>query len=74
VTITGPDIMKNIIAKMPTLLLVLAAIVAAYLGYQRWIDRPWTRDGQVRADVVKVAPRVTGYVVDVAVEDRKSVV
>ena len=72
-TITGPDIMKNIIAKMPTLLLVLAAIVVAYLAYQRWIDRPWTRDGQVRADIVKIAPRVSGYIVEVAVKDNQFV-
>jgi multidrug resistance efflux pump len=49
--------------------LVLVAIVVAFLGYQRWIERPWTRDGQVRADIVKIAPRVTGYIVEVAVQD-----
>ena len=65
----APDIMKNIISKLPTLVLVLVAIVVAYLGYQRWIERPWTRDGQVRADIVKIAPRVSGYIVEVAVQD-----
>ena len=64
-----PDIMNDIIPKLPTLVLVLVAIVVAYLGYQRWIERPWTRDGQVRADIVKIAPRVTGYIVEVAVQD-----
>jgi multidrug resistance efflux pump len=68
-TKTAPDITKNIIAKMPTLLLVLAAIVLAYVVYQRWTDDPWTRDGQVRADIVKIAPRVSGYIVEVAVQD-----
>jgi multidrug resistance efflux pump len=64
-----PAIMKDMIPKLPTLVLVLVAIVVAYLGYQRWIERPWTRDGQVRADIVKIAPRVTGYIVEVAVQD-----
>ena len=65
--------MKNITAKLPTLLLVLVAILAALLVYQRWIDRPWTRDGQVRADIVKIAPRVSGYIVEVAVKDNQFV-
>ena len=72
-TITGPDIMKNITRKLPTLLLVIVAIVVALLVYQRWIDRPWTRDGQVRADIVKIAPRVSGYIVEVAVKDNQFV-
>jgi multidrug resistance efflux pump len=72
-TISGPDIMKNIISKLPTLLLVLVAVVLAYVVYQRWTDDPWTRDGQVRADIVKIAPRVSGYIVEVAVKDNQFV-
>jgi multidrug resistance efflux pump len=70
---TAPDIMKNIISKLPTLLLVTVAILVAILAYQRWIDRPWTRDGQVRADIVKIAPRVSGYIVEIAVQDNQFV-
>ncbi len=65
--------MKNIFPKLPTLVLVLVAIVVAYFVYQSWIDRPWTRDGQVRADIVKIAPRVSGYIVEVAVKDNQFV-
>ena len=72
-TITGPDIMKNLIPKLPTLLLVLAAIVVAFLVYQRWTGDPWTRDGRVRADIVKIAPRVSGYIVEIAVQDNQFV-
>jgi len=70
---TAPDIMKNIISKLPTLLLVLVAVVLAYVVYQRWTDDPWTRDGQVRADIVKIAPRVSGYIVEIAVQDNQFV-
>jgi len=70
---TAPDIMKNISSKLPTLLLVLVAVVLAYVVYQRWIDDPWTRDGQVRADIVKIAPRVSGYIVEIAVQDNQFV-
>ena len=36
---------------------------AAWFGYQKfeeYFNNPWTRDGQVRANVIKVAPRVFG--------------
>ena len=69
----SPDIMKNIKSKLPTLLLVLVAVVMAFIVYQRWIHNPWTRHGQVRADIVKIAPRVSGYIVEVAVQDNQFV-
>ncbi len=72
-TKTAPNILKNIISKLPTLVLVLVAIAVAYFVYQLWTDRPWTRDGQVRADIVKIAPRVSGYIVEVAVKDNQFV-
>jgi len=65
--------MKNIISKLPTLVLVLVAVVLAYIVYQRWTHDPWTRDGQVRADIVKIAPRVSGYIVEIAVQDNQLV-
>jgi multidrug resistance efflux pump len=34
---------------------------------------PWTRDGRVRADVVQVAPDVSGLVTDVLVHDNQGV-
>jgi multidrug resistance efflux pump len=67
------DILKNIISKVPTLVLFLVAVVAAYFVYQRWTYEPWTRDGQVRAEIVKIAPRVSGYIVEVAVKDNQFV-
>jgi len=72
-TKTAPDSMKNITSKLPTLVLLLVAVVLAYVVYQRWTHDPWTRDGQVRADIVKIAPRVAGYVVEIAVQDNQLV-
>ena len=68
-----PDMLKNIASKLPTLVLVLVSVVVAYVAYQRWTESPWTRDGQVRADIVKIAPRVSGYIVQVLVEDNQFV-
>lgn len=48
-------------------------MIAAYLLYHRYWSHPWTRDGQVCADVVKIAPRVGGYLFKVNVEDNQFV-
>ena len=37
------------------------------------MEAPWTRDGRVRADVVQVAPDVSGLVTEVLVEDNQVV-
>ena len=53
-------------------LVVVALGAAAYL-YVGYILYPWTRDGQVRAYVVAIAPRVAGNVVAVHVTDNQFV-
>jgi len=50
--------------------------LAAYYGYhkyQDYFDNPWTRDGQVRAQVIQVSPRVSGMVTSIAVIDNQFV-
>jgi multidrug resistance efflux pump len=56
-----------------TLCLVGLAGWAAYSLYQRYIQVPWTRDSQVRANIVGIAPRVSGPIVEVAVHDNQEV-
>jgi multidrug resistance efflux pump len=41
--------------------------------YYRYLQAPWTRDGQVRANIVGIAPRVSGPIVRVAVHDNQPV-
>jgi RND family efflux transporter MFP subunit len=51
-------------------------VVAGLVGWQMWIyymEEPWTRDGKVRADIVAVAPDVSGMVSDVLVRDNQDV-
>lgn len=62
-------IMQNLKSKLPTFVLVLVAALLAFYLYGQWTQRPWTRDGQVRADIVKIAPRVSGTIVEIAVKD-----
>jgi multidrug resistance efflux pump len=61
---------------LPVLATLVAACVAAALGYQAWqyyMGAPWTRDGTVRAYVVKIAPQVAGEIVQLPVADNQFV-
>jgi multidrug resistance efflux pump len=54
----------------------LAVGAAIGVGYRLWayyMDEPWTRDGHVRAEVVQVAPDVSGFVSEVLVKDNQPV-
>lgn len=70
---TISDTLTNLKPKLPTLGLVVLTALVLLFAYNRWIQDPWTRDGQVRADIVKIAPRVSGYIVEVAVKDNQFV-
>ena len=54
-----------------TLIIVGLALWAAVSLYLRYIEHPWTRDGQIRANIVGIAPRVSGPIVHVAVYDNQ---
>lgn len=54
-----------------TLSAVLVATLLAYMMWKHYAQRPWTRDGRVRADVVQIAPDVSGPVANVAVRDNQ---
>ena len=52
---------------------ILLAAVAALGMYQRYTTKPWTRDGQVRANVVGNACRVAGPIINIPVRDNQTV-
>ena len=52
---------------------VLIAIAAVLLKYWDYVVNPWTRDGQVRAEVIQITPRVSGPIVSLAVKDNQFV-
>jgi len=55
-------------------LVIIGAIALwAWQALEEYIHNPWTRDGQVRAHVIQVAPRVTGMVTSIAVIDNQFV-
>lgn len=58
------------------LVTLAVVLVALFIGWRLWIhyeNDPWTRDGRIKADVVQVAPDVTGQVVKLNVIDNQIV-
>src|SRR5580704_2541830 len=61
---------------LPVLATLVAVGLAAALGWGAWqyyMGTPWTRDGAVRAYVVKVAPQVAGEIVSLPITDNQFV-
>ncbi|QJR81100.1 HlyD family secretion protein [Alteromonas pelagimontana] len=56
-----------------TLLVVVLAVVAGRWVWDQYLHSPWTRDGRVRAQVITIAPDVSGWVTNLAVKDNQQV-
>ena len=69
--------MKNfsikIIRYAITLILVVLAVIAIFKAWAFYTESPWTRDAKFTADVVSIAPDVTGLITDVPVVDNQLV-
>jgi len=71
-----PSISKLSISLGRIAVTLVTVAIAAIVGWYLWdyyMERPWTRDGRVRADVVQVAPDVSGVVSRVNVADNQRV-
>src|SRR6516165_7953229 len=65
--------MKTAARILVTLILVAAACVGGYELWNYYMFSPWTRDARVQADVVSIAPDVSGFVDEVRVKDNQFV-
>ncbi len=69
--------MKSLLAPLGrsavTIIIVLFAILVAVWLWRRYETDPWTRDGHIRADVVRITPDVGGLITQVAVRDNQRV-
>ena len=65
--------MRRLSGYLLTGLIAAAAIAAVAFMYSDYVINPWTRDGQVRANVIQVAPRVSGPVVRLPIRDNQAV-
>jgi RND family efflux transporter MFP subunit len=61
---------KKIIYTSVVLFIALLAVTYKYWDY---LNNPWTRDGQVRAQVIKITPRVSGPIVNLPIVDNQFV-
>ena len=65
--------MKPIVKIITTGVIVLAALGMIAYKYQDYVRYPWTRDGLVRAQVGQIAPRVSGPLVRVPIQNNQLV-
>ncbi|HEY4145228.1 HlyD family secretion protein [Pinirhizobacter sp.] len=56
-----------------TAVVVVLAILIGHALWKHYMYSPWTRDGRVRAEVVRIAPDVAGLVTLVNVRDNQTV-
>lgn len=65
--------MRALVRIAITLCLVVVAIFAGWKLWQYYMLTPWTRDAKIRADVVIIAPDVSGWVRELKVNDNQQV-
>jgi len=65
--------MQKIIKILLSLTIISLALFFGYNKYREYIENPWTRDGQVRTQVIQVTPRVSGMITKIAVQDNQAV-
>jgi RND family efflux transporter MFP subunit len=64
---------RNIVGFIATAIIFVVAIAIGRVLWVHYMDEPWTRDGRVRAEVVNIAPDVSGAVVELPVRDNQFV-
>ena len=64
---------RNLIGFIATAIIFAVAILVGRALWVHYMDEPWTRDGRVRAEVVNIAPDVSGAVVELPVRDNQFV-
>jgi len=66
-------VLKILIKLLLTVSILGAAGYYGYSKFKEYINNPWTRDGQVRTQVIQVSPRVSGMVTRIHVVDNQFV-
>ena len=65
--------MKAKLKYLITSIIILIAAIVVSLKYWDYIANPWTRDGQVRAQVIQITPRVSGPIIKLPIKDNQFV-
>ena len=64
---------RNISRTAITVILVILAFIAIFRAWVYYTESPWTRDARFSADVVAIAPDVSGLITEVQVKDNQLV-
>jgi RND family efflux transporter MFP subunit len=64
---------RNLIGFIATAVIFIVAMLIGRALWIHYMDEPWTRDGRVRANIIDVAPDVSGAVVSLQVADNQFV-
>jgi RND family efflux transporter MFP subunit len=64
---------RNLVGFVATAVIFVVAILIGRTLWVHYMDQPWTRDGRVRANVINIAPDVSGAVVALPVHDNEMV-
>jgi len=64
---------RNILGFVATAVIFTIAVLIGRVLWIHYMDEPWTRDGRVRAEVINIAPDVSGAVVELPVRDNQFV-
>jgi multidrug resistance efflux pump len=65
--------MKQSLKFLLTAVIILIAVVLVLFKYWDYMANPWTRDGQVRAEVIQLTPRISGPIVRLPIKDNQLV-
>ncbi|MBS0849572.1 p-hydroxybenzoic acid efflux pump subunit AaeA [Citrobacter sp. JGM124] len=66
-------LVKNITRPAITVVLVILACIAIFRAWAFYTESPWTRDARFSADIVAIAPDVSGLISEVNVRDNQLV-
>jgi RND family efflux transporter MFP subunit len=64
---------RNLVGFVATAVIFVVALLIGRTLWVHYMDQPWTRDGRVRANVINIAPDVSGAVVALPVHDNELV-
>lgn len=64
---------RNISRTAITVILVILAFIAIFRAWVYYTESPWTRDARFSADVVAIAPDVSGLITELQVKDNQLV-
>jgi multidrug resistance efflux pump len=56
-----------------TAAVVLVAVLLVLFRYWDYVANPWTRNGQVQAEIIQITPRVSGPIVTLPIKDNQFV-